>query len=89
MSLLAEARDAGVEFDEVVQLVVYQGLCEAWSSRAARAVGAAGWLSVVCGSWSDDGDDGDGDGDDDGDVEAVKAGEVSGEDCDAGICSVT
>ncbi len=58
VSLLAEAAEAGVEFDELQQLGAYEANCNAWRVKAESAVKACGWLSVICSSWSDD-DDGD------------------------------
>jgi hypothetical protein len=57
VSLLAEASEASVEFDELQQLGIYEVQCLAWRARAESAVAACSWLNVICSSWNDDGDD--------------------------------
>ena len=59
MSLLSEATEAGVEFDELQQLGAYEANCNAWRVKAESAVKACSWLSVICSSRSDDHDEDD------------------------------
>lgn len=56
VSLLAEASEASVEFDELQQLGIYEVQCLAWRARAESVVAACSWLNVICSSGSDDGD---------------------------------
>jgi hypothetical protein len=68
VALLAEANEAGLEFDELQQLGVYQAQCSAWRLKAESVVNDCSWLKVTCSSLGDD----DGSHDDD-------AGESEGE----------
>lgn len=59
VSLLSEATEVGVEFDELQQLGAYEANCNAWRVKAESAVKACSWLSVICSSWGDDHDEDD------------------------------
>jgi hypothetical protein len=60
VSLLAEANEAGLEFDELQQLSVYESQCSAWRLKAESVVKDCCWLNVTCSSLGDDnGSDGD------------------------------
>ncbi len=60
VSLLVEANEAGLDFDELQQLGVYESQCNAWCLKADRVVKNCSWLNLICSSLGDD-DDGDGD----------------------------
>lgn len=57
VSLLAEASESSVEFDELQQLSIYEAQCSAWRVKAESAVSFCSWLNVICSSWSDASDD--------------------------------
>jgi hypothetical protein len=79
-SLLSEAAELGVEFDELQQLGVFEANCNAWRMKAESAVSACSWLNITCSSWND-ADDAEDNGGSENDVEE------SGDDGNA--CAVT
>jgi hypothetical protein len=57
VSLLTEASEACVEFDELQQLGTYEAQCKSWRDKAESALSVCGWLNVICSSWRDDSND--------------------------------